>query len=55
MDLQKIKKTSERKTVAISIRTFPSFSKWMRENDLSPNGIFNEAVKDLMDRLKNEK
>jgi len=47
MNLEKIKKR-ETKKVSISIRTYPSYSKWLKEKEFSPNAIFNEAVKDLM-------
>ncbi len=43
-DVQRI----ERKTVPISIRTYPKYSKWMKDNNVSPNSVFNEAMKELM-------
>ena len=44
-DVQK----KERKSVSISIRTYPKYSKWMRDNKVSPNAVFNEAMKELVD------
>ncbi len=42
------KRNTERKTIPISIRTYPSYSKWMRENNVSPNAVFDKALKELM-------
>lgn len=42
-----IKKHSEGKSVAISIRVTPKLSKWLNENEYSPTAILMEAVKDL--------
>jgi hypothetical protein len=36
----------------ISIRVSDELSKWMREKELSPTGIFNEAVKELGYKFK---
>ncbi len=41
-------KRKERKTVSISIRTYPSYSKFMRDKEISPNAIFDRALKELM-------
>ena len=35
------------KTVLITIRITPQISKWLREKNYSPTGIFYEALKDL--------
>ncbi|KKK82998.1 hypothetical protein LCGC14_2797780 [marine sediment metagenome] len=45
-DVQK----KERKSVPISIRTYPKYSKWMKDNNVSPNAVFNEAMKELVDK-----
>ena len=45
-DVQK----KERKSVSISIRTYPKYSKWMRDNNVSPNAVFNEAMEELVDK-----
>ena len=48
MDKTKIiRKLSDRKTIPISIRISPRMSKWLKENNYSPTGIFNEACNDL--------
>ncbi len=47
MEIKNIQRI-ERKSVSIGIRTFPKYSKWMKENKVSPTALFNEAVKELM-------
>jgi len=47
MKKQEVKK-QERKSVQIGIRTFPSYSKFMKEEGLSPNAIFNKSIEELM-------
>ena len=49
MDLGKIKrrKGNNNKSVLISIRITPKMSKWLKDKDYSPTGIFYEAVKEL--------
>lgn len=49
MKKQDVQKT-ERKTVSISVRTYPSYSEWMKENNVSPNAVFDEAMKELMNK-----
>lgn len=51
MNIKNVKK-EEQKKVTITLRTFPSYSKWMKENEVSPTKIFNESVKELMNRKK---
>lgn len=46
MKIEQVKK-EERKNVTISVRTFQSYAKFMKEKGLSPTKIFNEAVKEL--------
>lgn len=43
-DIQK----EERKTISINLRTFPAYSKWMKDNKISPTKAFNESIKELM-------
>lgn len=52
MEKEQVKKIKERKTKTISIRTFPSYCKFMNEEKLSPTSIFNLAVKELMEEWK---
>ncbi len=40
-------KTRERKSVQISIRTTEENSKFMKEENLSPNAIFEKALEEL--------
>ena len=47
MNKEEVKK-HEGKTVPISIRTYPSYSKFMKDEGLSPNRIFSKAVEELM-------
>ncbi len=53
MDMNKIKRRKEKgkgkrdKTVRISVRLTPALSKWLKEKDYSPTGIFYEAVKEI--------
>ncbi len=46
MEIENIQK-QERKSIPIGIRTFPSYSKWMKENKISPTALFNKAVEEL--------
>jgi len=50
MDIQNIKR-KERKQIRINLKTTLSISKWMKEKNISPQKLFDEAVKELM---KNE-
>ncbi len=47
MKIEELQKT-ENKSKIISVRTFPTYCKWMRENKISPTKLFNEAIKELM-------
>jgi hypothetical protein len=49
MDINKIKKRNgnNNKSVLITIRITPKMSKWLKEKDYSPTGIFYEAMNDL--------
>jgi hypothetical protein len=49
MDISKIKRRNgdRRKSVLITIRITSKLSKWLKEKDYSPTGIFYEAVKEL--------
>lgn len=49
MEIKDIQK-EERKSKTITVRTFPSFSKWMKSNKISPTKAFNESIKELMNR-----
>jgi|10_taG_2_1085330.scaffolds.fasta_scaffold459854_1 DNA-binding protein H-NS len=51
MEIQNIQR-KERKSVAMSIRTYKKYSKFMKENNISPTALFNESVKSLMEEQK---
>ena len=40
-------KTRERKSVPISIRTTKENSEFMKNNDISPNAVFEKALEEL--------
>lgn len=42
----------ERKTIRISIRTSKEKSKFLKENNISPNTVFDKAVTELMKEKK---
>lgn len=42
----------ELKSVILSVRTFPSYSEWLKENKISPSKVFNKAVEELMENKK---
>ena len=52
MEIQDVqrKKKAEIRSRTITVRTFPSYSKWMKENNVSPSKLFNEALKGLMQK-----
>jgi hypothetical protein len=52
IDISKVKKT-ETKSIKIAVRTFPTYAKWLNQNDVSPTLLFNEAIK-LSMAQKNE-
>ena len=49
MDIKKIikRKQTNKKSITLSIRITPEISRWMKEKNYSPTGIFMEAVSDL--------
>lgn len=47
MELKLIRKLEPR-TKVISIRTFQSYSDWMKANRVSPSRVFNRALKEVM-------
>ncbi len=49
MELKEVQKTrKEQKTITISVRTYPSYSKWMKEHSVSPTLVFNKTIEELM-------
>lgn len=51
MEIEDVKK-KEQKTKIISVRTFPSYAKWMAKHEISPTSLFNKAVEELMGKEK---
>ena len=51
MELNEIQKKELRSKV-ITIRTYPSYSSWMKDNKVSPSTLFNKAVEELMKQEK---
>ncbi len=47
IDKADVKTKEEFRSVIISVRTYPSFSKWLKENEVSPSELFNETIKQL--------
>tara|TARA_Y100000031_G_scaffold78943_1_gene86906 strand:+ start:70 stop:264 length:195 start_codon:yes stop_codon:yes gene_type:complete len=57
IDIKKVKKKNpeEMKSVRMQIRTTPKISKWMKEHEISPSLVFDQAVEELMKKEKEEK
>jgi len=51
MELKEIQKKELREKV-ITIRTYQSYSDWMKENKVSPSILFNKALEELMKQEK---
>lgn len=47
MEIREVQRI-ESKSVVISIRTYPNYAEWMKENNVSPNAVFDKALKELM-------
>ena len=45
--IQRKKVEGETKSIPMSIRITPSMSKWLKENNLSPTGIFYQSLVEL--------
>lgn len=51
MEIKDIQRKELREKV-ITIRTYPSYADWMRENKVSPSKLFNLALEELMNKEK---
>jgi len=51
MEINELQKL-EIKNVAISIRTFSSYSLWLKQKEISPSVLFNKCVEELMRKEK---
>ncbi len=49
MEIENIKKR-EPKEVSINLRISQRVSDWMKEENISPTALFNEAVEELMEK-----
>lgn len=49
MEIKNIQR-NERKSIRINIMIYPSISKWMKENNISPTALFDEASKEMMEQ-----
>jgi hypothetical protein len=48
MKLKDVRKDSkERKTIRINLKITPSTAKWMKKNNISPQGMFDIALQEL--------
>jgi len=50
MEIENVRKTETRNKI-LSIRTYKSYCEFMSKNDISPSKVFNESVKELMNKL----
>ncbi len=53
MDIKKIiRRKSEKKSKVLTLRITQSQSDWLKKKNYSPNGIFQEAILDLIESEK---
>ena len=50
MKLNDIQK-KELKEKVLTIRTYPSYSDWIKKNQISPSLLFNKALEELMNLI----
>lgn len=48
MDIKKVQRTEEPKIRRINLKTTKSASEWMTKHNVSPQRVFDEALKELM-------
>ena len=51
MEIKDLERPELRKVV-LTIRTFPSYSTWLKKKNISPSKLFNTAVEELMEKKK---
>ena len=49
MEIENVRKTETRNKI-LSIRTYKSYCEFMSKNDISPSKVFNESIKELMNK-----
>jgi len=54
MELKKIQR-KERKDVGVTLRITKNTSEWLKEMNISPQRLFDEAVKELQEGIKESK
>jgi len=55
MKIEDVKKDrKERRTIRINMKILPSVSKFMKEHNVSPTKVFDEAMKELMEQTLNK-
>jgi len=52
MELKQVTRKERDKKISISLRVSKEVSEWMAKNKVSPTKLFNEAVKELMEKNK---
>lgn len=50
MELKQVKRKEEPKSKRINLKTTRTASKWMNENNVSPQLVFDLAIKELMNK-----
>ncbi|MBT7238288.1 hypothetical protein HN865_05575 [Candidatus Woesearchaeota archaeon] len=51
MELSDLQKSVENKNVVLTVRTTEENKKWMDKNDISPSLLFDEAIKEIKQKL----
>jgi len=52
MELKEIQHNTEKKEIGMSIRCSKSNSKWMKENKVSPQKLFDKALEEIKEKSK---
>ena len=47
-----MKPLKERKIISKSIKTTPTINKWMKKNQISPQLVFDETIRELLEKSK---
>ena len=55
MEIDKIKYKKPKKTRRLNLKTTKQISEWMAENQVSPQLLFDEAVRELMEKKSKKK
>lgn len=50
MDIKDVKRKEQPKSVRLNLKTDKKASKWMKDNDVSPQMVFDKAIDELMKR-----